>query len=128
MRSWRERATHHLSVIASFLLALLVSGAFAACGGSSPEGVVTGTAYVAGVSSNGETSLVALRANDGGLLWKTPIPQDSESAVASITVTRSQIYVVSGSKPSSSDWLLMAVNPDTGKVDWSFSSRHMITG
>ena len=116
----RGRAAPVGAAFARLLLALLLSGAFAACGGSSSPQVV-GAAYVIGVAANREESLIALRGSDGALLWQTPIPRDSESGVASVTVTPSQVYVVSGGKPSSGDRLLIAVNAESGKVAWSFA-------
>ena len=123
----RGRIPHSSPVVGSFLLILLVSGVGAGCGGLSADGGVVGAAYVIGVSANGDTSLVALSAKDGRVRWQTPIPLDSESAVASVTATPAQVYVVSGGKPSSGDWSLLSVNADTGKLAWHFPAPRMIT-
>ncbi len=122
----RGRAAHTGATLARVLLALLLGGAFAACGAPPLVAPTQGAVYVIGVSATGEESLVALRGSDGAVLWRTPIPRDSESGIASVTVTPSQVYVVAGGKPSSGDWSLMAVNADTGKVVWSFAPGPLI--
>ena len=129
MRHPRGRVAHQRNALVRLLLALLLSGAFAACG--APHSTCLrqlARSMCIGVAANGDESLVALRGSDGALLWRTPIPLDSESAIASVTATPSLVYIVSGGKPSSGDWSLMAVNAESGKVVWSFAAGSLITG
>jgi outer membrane protein assembly factor BamB len=123
----KPRRSSSLSRLASFLLALLLSGAFAACGSSPPAPQARGAVYGIGVAGDGKETLFALRASDGALLWQTLIPLDSESAVASVTVTPSLVYVVSGGKPSSADWSVMAIRASDGKLAWTFAADSLIT-
>jgi outer membrane protein assembly factor BamB len=122
MRAWRFPGARQIAL----LLALMPGFAFAACGASSPAAQRQDTVYVIGASARG-LSLVALGADDGALLWQTPIPQDSESGVVSVTVTPSQVYVLSGGKPSSADWSVMAVRASDGKVAWTFAAGSAVT-
>lgn len=126
MNALVDRASR--SLLVGLLLALLLSGAFAACGAPPPVAPTHGAVYGIADSPQGGASLVALRGSDGAVLWRTPIPLDSESAIASVTATPSLVYVVSGGEPSSGDWSLKAIHADTGKVAWSFATGSLISG